>query len=318
MSQPRIRTIKPEFFLHEELYDAEVESGLPLRLAFSGLWCHSDREGRFAWRPRKLGAQILPYDGVDFSRVLDALATRGFVVKYASGDELFGCVRTFKIHQNVNNRERASDIPDPAGEGVEVLIGEPLRRVDDASPTRAPRSDDDEKRNGNGNGTVPIGTVSISTRETGDDDDTAASPPSKFRWPEKIGPPDPIKAYKFVCAIQTGQVAPADSSLGYRLCALGAVLGEQWLVNIREAVRTKKPRPEKPWGYARSVAADGSREAPGPGKEKLGLLLKMAPDPPADWPKSARQHLEEFGRRSSVNELAVVGADDAEWRDQHS
>jgi hypothetical protein len=28
----RIRTIKPDFFTHEDLFDAEQESGLPLRL----------------------------------------------------------------------------------------------------------------------------------------------------------------------------------------------------------------------------------------------------------------------------------------------
>ncbi|GAA4169527.1 hypothetical protein [Shinella granuli] len=80
----RIRTIKPEFFKHEGIFDAEQETGLPLRLAFAGLWTQCDREGRFAWRPRQLKVDILPYDELDFLRVLDALATRGFIVKYAS------------------------------------------------------------------------------------------------------------------------------------------------------------------------------------------------------------------------------------------
>jgi hypothetical protein len=35
----RIRTIKPEFFHHEGIYEAELQSNLPLRLAFIGLWC---------------------------------------------------------------------------------------------------------------------------------------------------------------------------------------------------------------------------------------------------------------------------------------
>jgi hypothetical protein len=43
----RIRTIKPEFFSHEALFDGERETGLPLRLAFIGLLCQCDREGRF-------------------------------------------------------------------------------------------------------------------------------------------------------------------------------------------------------------------------------------------------------------------------------
>jgi hypothetical protein len=109
----RIRTIKPEFFLHEGLFDAESESGLPIRIAFAGLWCAADREGRFKWEPRKLGIQILPWDGCDFSRVLDALTTRGFVVKYTSGTDVFGWIPSFLKHQVINNRERPSELPNP-------------------------------------------------------------------------------------------------------------------------------------------------------------------------------------------------------------
>ena len=79
----RIRTIKPEFFLHYDLWLAESETGLPLRVFFAGLWTAADREGRFRWRPQQLKVKILPYDEVDISRVLDACVTRGFVVKYS-------------------------------------------------------------------------------------------------------------------------------------------------------------------------------------------------------------------------------------------
>jgi hypothetical protein len=50
----RIRTVKPDLFRHEGLFDAERASGLPLRIAFAGLWTAADREGRFAWSPRTL------------------------------------------------------------------------------------------------------------------------------------------------------------------------------------------------------------------------------------------------------------------------
>lgn len=109
----RIRTIKPEFFLHESLFQAEVEFKLPLRLAFSGLWCAADREGRFKWRPMRLGAQILPYDDIDFSEVMDALEASGFVVRYSHQGEEFGFIPSFKAHQCVNLREAQSSLPDP-------------------------------------------------------------------------------------------------------------------------------------------------------------------------------------------------------------
>jgi len=109
----RIRTIKPEFFNHEGIYDAEYETKLPLRLAFIGLWCAADREGRFKWEPRRLKTQIMPYDSCDFSRVLDALWTRDFILKYASDTGDFGVIPTFGKHQVINNRERDSELPDP-------------------------------------------------------------------------------------------------------------------------------------------------------------------------------------------------------------
>ncbi len=124
----RIRTIKPEFFTHDGLYDAEVTDGVPARVAFAGLWCAADREGRFKWEPRRLGAQILPYDKADFSRVLHALTTRGFVVKYAVDSVEYGYIPSFSRHQVINNRERESELPEPTASNI-----------CDASPTRAPR-----------------------------------------------------------------------------------------------------------------------------------------------------------------------------------
>ena len=135
----RIRTIKPEFYLHADLYQAEVETELPLRVAFSGLWCAADREGRFKWRPMQLGAQILPYDGIEFSRVLHALTTRAFVVRYRVGDEWFGFIPSFKKHQVINNREKPSEIPDVT-EAQEV----------DASTTREAREGHAGKAEGKG------------------------------------------------------------------------------------------------------------------------------------------------------------------------
>ncbi len=107
----RIRTIKPEFFKHADLFDAEKEFGLPLRVAFAGLWTVADREGRFRWKPREIKLDVLPYDDVDFSRVLDALMSRGFIEKYTDGRDFFGLVPSFDVHQVINNRESESKLP---------------------------------------------------------------------------------------------------------------------------------------------------------------------------------------------------------------
>lgn len=124
----RIRSIKPEIHTDEELWDAEQETRLPLFRAFVGLWNYADREGRFEWRPRRLKAYILPHWEGDFSRVLDALTTRGWLVKYtcqtkksppqngAPGDpseKLYGAVRNFRKHQQINGKELPSSLPAP-------------------------------------------------------------------------------------------------------------------------------------------------------------------------------------------------------------
>lgn len=127
LTNMRIRTIKPEFFTHEDLYELEKSTKLPVRLAYAGLWCAADREGRFKWEPRRLGVSILPYDSLDFSRVLDALVTRGFIQRYASGGREFGAIPSFSAHQVINNRERESELPEP-----------PPMAESDACPTRAP------------------------------------------------------------------------------------------------------------------------------------------------------------------------------------
>jgi hypothetical protein len=132
----RIRTIKPEFFKHADLFDLEQETGINIRIAFAGLWSCCDREGRFKWRPRELKVDILPYDDCDFSRVLDALATRGFVVKYTLGTEVFGYIPTWKSHQFINNKEPQSNLPNPHDcQQVDASVTREYR-VDDASSTR--------------------------------------------------------------------------------------------------------------------------------------------------------------------------------------
>jgi hypothetical protein len=78
---PRIRTVKPDLFRHDELFEAEAEYHLPLRLAFIGLFTCCDREGRFRWKPRQLKLDILPFDEVDFSLLLEALENKGFIKK---------------------------------------------------------------------------------------------------------------------------------------------------------------------------------------------------------------------------------------------
>jgi len=107
----RSRNLKPGFFKNETLAECD-----PLaRLLFEGLWCEADREGRLEDRPRRLKAEILPYDDCDIERLLGQLSDRGFIERYYVGAERYIAIVNFAKHQNPHVREAESVIPAPNG-----------------------------------------------------------------------------------------------------------------------------------------------------------------------------------------------------------
>lgn len=118
----RTRTIKPEIFSDEVLGDLELATGLPLFRLFVGLWCYSDREGRFEWSLRALRGFILPcWDG-DMGAALDALASKSYIVRYTVNGKDYGYVRTFVRHQQIHKNEAPSILPSPEAHGVELPL----------------------------------------------------------------------------------------------------------------------------------------------------------------------------------------------------
>src|SRR4051812_39113605 len=97
----RIRTVKPEFFRHEKLQ----ELGALSMLIFEGLWTQCDKAGRFAWKPRLLKLDILPFITFDMEKELDKLAESFFVIKYEHEKEFFGVIPTFGDHQRITGKE---------------------------------------------------------------------------------------------------------------------------------------------------------------------------------------------------------------------
>lgn len=110
----RQRLVKPDFFQHEELYQLEASCGLPIRLAFAGLWTQCDRRGLFEWKPGRLKLNVLPFDACDFCEVLAALESAGFVQSYVVDGRMFGRIPTFVRHQSFHVNEKPDrNIPDP-------------------------------------------------------------------------------------------------------------------------------------------------------------------------------------------------------------
>lgn len=113
LAMARIRNIKPAFFKDSDLYDAEKATGLPLRVAYAGLWTVADRAGRFKWKPREIKTDVLPYDDVDMEAVLAGLVRAGKILKYSIASVDYGLVKNFEKHQFINRNEAQSVIPEP-------------------------------------------------------------------------------------------------------------------------------------------------------------------------------------------------------------
>lgn len=130
----RSRNIKPGFFSNDDLADCQ-----PLaRLLFIGLWCVADREGRMEDRPRRIRAEILPYDGCDIDALLNELQEHGFILRYEVGGEKYIQVLNFTKHQNPHMKEAKSTIPAPGSD-------EPVTGEIEVSTGKSP----DERETGN-------------------------------------------------------------------------------------------------------------------------------------------------------------------------
>jgi hypothetical protein len=135
----RARNIKPGFFTNDMLAECT-----PLaRLLFAGLWLHCDREGRMEDRPKKIKAEILPYDSCDADALLGELETHGFIIRYPHGDRRYIQVTNFGKHQNPHIKEAASEIPAPAQHSASTVqapeIPEPVG-LNPSSPILNPES----------------------------------------------------------------------------------------------------------------------------------------------------------------------------------
>lgn len=107
----RARNIKPGFFKNEYL----AELPFAARILFAGLWTLSDRGGRLEDRPKKIKAEILPYDDCDVDDLLNKLANspERFIVRYEVDGRRYIAIRKFVEHQNPHIKEAASVIPAP-------------------------------------------------------------------------------------------------------------------------------------------------------------------------------------------------------------
>jgi hypothetical protein len=126
----RIRTVKPEFYRHEELQELEINMpGQYPMMVFSALWGHCDKHGVFEWKPRQLQLDIIPFvweaTGKHLGSTLEALVKHRFIKTLTDGQKMYGFIPSFEDHQRINGKEKQAPSVFPKVEEMqEVDIGE--------------------------------------------------------------------------------------------------------------------------------------------------------------------------------------------------
>lgn len=116
----RIRTIKPGFFKNEQLADLTPQ----VRLLFIGLWTIADKEGKLEDRPKRIKAELFPYDSFDIEPLLERLHVANFIKRYEAAGMKVIQVINFSKHQRITGSEATSEseLPDsPNGNTLETL-----------------------------------------------------------------------------------------------------------------------------------------------------------------------------------------------------
>jgi len=264
----RIRTVKPELFKDEELWDLHQATGLPVTQAFIGLWCYADREGRFEWKPRQLKSDILPYWDGDFGAVLDELASRSFIVRYIVDGRDYGYIRTFGKHQVINNKEQPSTLPARDGHAM----GTREARV---AVQENPFQGEGKGREGNGKG-VGSGSTDARTLPSNDTDPPKAPDPAPAITGQGVvrtytmPSADPPKEYLDEAAMRSVPRAQAVSTWkhyrGAGLPERGVERLYEWLcqraterlnATVRSPPSTAHPNPKPRYSTAAEAMADG-------------------------------------------------------------
>lgn len=236
----RIRTIKPEAFTDEDLWDLEVETGLPIFRAFTGLWCYADREGRFEWRPRPLKAAVLPYWDGDVAAVLDALERGGFIRRYVVDGVTYGFIPGFLKHQAVGAREAKSVLPPPPSDEPPTRSTEATEDAQDL-PDSNPESSVMPHVHARACTVTPVGNGKGREWEGNGKGNgkgiTRTAPPDHFDPNRDRKPGEPPRPRSDIAArpLQPAQWQPSDHGLAYAAeLGLSPPEVEQTLVELRD------------------------------------------------------------------------------------
>lgn len=215
----RARNLKPSFFTNDELADLPPIA----RLLFQGLWTIADRRGRLFDRPKKIKAEVLPYDDCDVDGLLDRLDAAGFIRRYEAAGERYIHVVNFERHQNPHKNEPESRLP-PPGYGQNGTAPEPHRTT--------PVLVNGEAGSAPADSGLPLTDSGLLTAATGDRVPIAEPPP-----PSNESPSEPTNG-----TVPGDYEAELGDSVGKLAKAMGRLdrqLTEPWLRLTLQAIGPK-------------------------------------------------------------------------------
>lgn len=157
----RIRSIKPDFFRDEDL----AVFSFAHRLLFIGLWNLSDRRGLLEDRPRRIHADLFPFDpSLDVDAMLTDLAEglRPFILRYTVNGRRFIAVINFLKHQRPHKTEPESVIPQPdAADNLHSPLDDEQSTLLNARKGREGKGND-QGREGKGEGVTRLSPLRAS------------------------------------------------------------------------------------------------------------------------------------------------------------
>ena len=105
---PASRVLKMQYYLNEEIAELSVRA----RLALPGLWCLADRDGRLEDRPKKIKAQLFPYESADMEKLLSEMDGK-VIHRYEVDGKCFIQILNWEKHAKVHPKEKSFQFPSP-------------------------------------------------------------------------------------------------------------------------------------------------------------------------------------------------------------
>jgi hypothetical protein len=238
----RIRSLKPELCLDEQLADCDIAA----RLMYVLLMPHCDDGGVHQAKPRTVKAEVFPHDeGITAAQVsvwMCQLIEAGLVVEYEVAGERFWCIRNWLNLQKVEKPNPR--FPRPDSEGAVIIrrdVGDPSPPIPAVVADESPKPREDSPADGRMEGREGVdrreGVFSVA-------DATAATAASGTLPGIEVAEQQPMTAKARVFAL--GKAILGDKA-GALLGKWSSTYGDAQVAQVLADAAAEEPHEPKAW-----------------------------------------------------------------------